>query len=178
MVDELRRLDEAEADGLSGSVFIAKRFELRNCRHSPSKIACECVADLVGKENPHHYIVAVQNYELRRQLREVVGVPLLFMNRGVVLMEEPSGVTKEAAHQKELDKLRPKAFELKALAAAKEKKPKDLEKKKKEKKGKKNPNPLSMKKPTKKPTTTVNTQPAEASVSKPKRKRRSKKKSE
>lgn len=176
VLDELRKLDEAAEDGLSGSVFIAKRFEMRNCRHSPGKSAVECVEDLIGTANQFHYVVAVQNYELRKRLREVLGVPLLFVNRGVVLMEDPSKVTIEMAHQKELQKLRPKEFELKALAK-KEAEDKvnetgEEEPKKKKKKGPKQPNPLSVRK-AKKPSSTTAAQP-EAPY-KPKRKRKPKK---
>ena len=112
-LDELRRMDNDAEDGLTGSAFIAKRFELRNCRH-PTFGSCStrCMEELIGKENPHHYVAAVQNYELRKKLRDVPGVPLVFVNRGIVLMEDPSKATMKLAHDKELSKLKPKEYEL------------------------------------------------------------------
>ena len=105
VLDELRRLDSVGEDGVSDSIFIAKRFEMRTCRHGGGKSAVECVADLIGDSNQFHYVVAVQNYELRKRLREVLGVPLVFVNRGLVLMEDPSKATLAPAPQKELQKL-------------------------------------------------------------------------
>ncbi len=172
VLDELRNLDETSSEEMSGSVFIAKRFELRNCRHKPSICSAECVASLIGTDNPHHYVAAVQNAELRKSLRSVLGVPLLFINRGVLLMEDPSKATIEFAHQKELSKLLPKEFELKALK--KEEPKKEEEKKKKKKRGKKNPNPLSVKKPKTKSSNSLSE--VKESEQKPKRKRHSKKK--
>jgi len=176
VLDELRRLDDETADGVTGSVFIAKRFEMRTCRHSPSMTAVECITDLVGPANQHHYVVAVQNYDLRKKLRDILGTPLAFINRGVVLMEDPSKATLKAAHDKELSKLRPQDFELKALRKAAEKPKEKLEedaeskKKKKKKPAKKQPNPLSVKKPK-----GLKAESAEEPAAKPKRKRRPKK---
>lgn len=173
VLDELRRLDESEEDGVTGSVFIAKRFEMRNCRHKPAKSAVECIAELVGTTNPHHYAVAVQNYELRKQLREVLGVPLVFVSHGVVLMEEPTKAAREHAYQKELGKLKPQAFELRALTKAAEPKAtpasseEEEKKKRKKRKGKRMPNPLSVKRPKAAPQAAKNPEPA-----KPKRKRK------
>lgn len=177
VLDELRRMDEAAVDGVTGSAFVAKRFELRNCRH-PTFGSCStnCLEDLIGKDNLHHYVAAVQNYDLRKKLRDIPGVPLVFVNRGIVLMEDPTKATISLAHDQELNKLRPKEYELKALSRAKELKSAselEEEKTKKKRKGKKQPNPLAVKKPKAKTAVAV----VLPEVQKPKRKRRSKKKS-
>lgn len=186
--DELRRLDEAGVDGITGSLFIAKRFEvLRACRHRPSISACDCIAEIIGPDNKFHLAVAVQNYELRKRLRDVLGVPLLFINRGILLMEEPTKAAIKAAHDRELQKLKPQQFELKAIAKTlgldekkKEKKEEgedgkeEDKKKKKKKKGPKQPNPLSVKRAKVEKSREI-AAAAAAEASKPKRKRRGKK---
>lgn len=170
-LEELRVWDNAEKDQITGSAFIAKRFEQRTCRHSPCLSSVECIRELVGSDNPHHYAVAVQNYEARKAMREIPGVPLIFVNRGIVLMEDPSKKTRDLAHEKELAKLKPKEFELKQLGETSASvNPEAKDKKKKKKKGKKNPNPLSQKKSKSKNTASV-----AQKESKPKRKRKSKK---
>lgn len=185
-MDELRRMDEAGAggDAMSGSIFIAKRFELRNCRHksSPNFTSEHCIKDLIAENNPHHYGVAAQNKELRESLREILGVPLIFVNRGVLLMEQPSKKTLEHARTLELQKLKPAEFEMKAIAsklkddavttsAAAEK----ALKRNKKRKGRSQPNPLSVKRASKNTEVVAPTGQSEG-VHKPKRKRTPKKK--
>lgn len=187
VLDELRRLDEAGVggDAMSGSVFVAKRFELRNCRHSGQGFdSSACIKDLIGLDNPHHYAVAAQNVELRGALREILGVPLILINRGVLVMEQPSKATIDQARKIELNKLKASEFENKAISkiladkadpeAEKQAKP---EKRKRKKKNKSQPNPLSVKRSKKDQNTVESTQSSGvAVVGKPKRKRRSKKK--
>lgn len=188
-MDELRRMDQAGigGDAMSGSVFIAKRFELRNCRHkaSPDFTSSHCIKDLIADSNPHHYGVAAQNAELREGLREILGVPLLFVNRGVLLMEQPAKKTLSHAKSLELQKLKPAEFELKAITAklgeeASTPTPIDKLKKKKKMKGRKQPNPLSVKKTSKNKKGEVVASSAAGAppegVHKPKRKRKPKKK--
>lgn len=176
VLEELRKLDARATDeSMTGSIFIAKRFEQRTCRHSPCMASTECVKDLIGTDNQHHYLVAVQNFEARKELRKVLGVPLLFIHHGLVLMEDPTKETMEYSQKKELSKLKAQEFELKAISklvgAEQPAKPKnEEEKKKKKRKGPKQPNPLSVKR-TKKLSSALPPEPP-----KPKRKRRPKKK--
>jgi U3 small nucleolar RNA-associated protein 23 len=169
-------------DAMSGSVFIAKRFELRNCRHkaSPDFTSSHCIKDLIAGNNPHHYGVAAQNAELRESLREALGVPLLFVNRGVLLMEQPAKKTLDHAKALELQKLKPAEFELKAITAKLGEEataPIPIDKlKKKKKKGRRQPNPLSVKKASKKSDTINSAAAPPEGVHKPKRKRKPKKK--
>lgn len=187
-MDELRRMDQAGigGDAMSGSVFIAKRFEMRSCRHkaSPDFTSAHCIKDLISNDNPHHYGVAVQNEELRVALREVLGVPLLFVNRGVLLMERPARKTLDHARELELQKLKPAEFELKAITSKLKEEvvtpPLSEEKRnKKKKKGRSRPNPLSVKRATKKSSAAAVVAPSvvdSGGVHKPKRKRKPRKK--
>ena len=50
-----------------------------------------------GEENPHHYLVASQDPEMRRKLRRVPGIPLMHIIRNTVVLEKPSDSTVDKA---------------------------------------------------------------------------------
>jgi rRNA-processing protein FCF1 len=53
---------------------------------------------MVGKSNEHRYAVATQDFDLRRTLRTTVAsVPLVYLNKVVLLMEPPSPLAMKAA---------------------------------------------------------------------------------
>jgi U3 small nucleolar RNA-associated protein 23 len=51
----------------------------------------------LGQENKFNYCVASLDVALRQQLRNVPGVPLMYIRRSVLIMEPPSSVTLEHA---------------------------------------------------------------------------------
>jgi len=72
--------------GMAKVIEAAKTFERRRCGHKPedfpeplSSAECikSCVDDKEKRENRHRYIVACQDVDLRRELREIRGVPLV-----------------------------------------------------------------------------------------------------
>lgn len=150
----------------AGASFVARRFEVRRCQHDKgSKSGSECIKDLISTNNPHHYCIAGQDLELRKDLRKIAGVPLIFILRDTVLMEPPTEKCLEMARKMEGKKLKKVDIEvikkvtekiISSVAsaeveeedqqAADTKKPKQ---KKKKKKSIKSPNPLSCKKPKK-----------------------------
>lgn len=90
-----------------GAAFVARRFEVRRCQHDKgSKTGSECVRDLISKSNPHHYCVAGQDLELRKELRKIAGVPLIFILRDTVVMEAPTAKTIEITRTIENKKLK------------------------------------------------------------------------
>lgn len=148
------------------AIDLAKTFERRRCNHPPKdpKPPVECIESIVNIDgvNKHRYVVASQSTRLRRRLRSVPGVPLIFMNRSVMVMEPASDASKRAAALSENAKLNQGLNDSKVGFVNKEE---DVEEpKKKKRKGPSEPNPLSIKKKK-----TVN-QPA--SESKKKRVRR------
>ncbi|GEQ72000.1 hypothetical protein JCM33374_g5686 [Metschnikowia sp. JCM 33374] len=133
------------------AIDMAKRFERRRCNHSikDPKAPADCIRSIVdidGK-NKHRYIVASQSASLRRKLRGVPGVPLVFMNRSVMVMEPASEATKRAAELCENAKLNAGLNDAKVGYVEKEK-PKETtqERPTKKRKGPSGPNPLSVKK--------------------------------
>jgi U3 small nucleolar RNA-associated protein 23 len=155
----------------------AKQYERRRCGHHTldtplSTLEClQSVVDAKGSgSNKHRYVVASQSREVRELMRTIPGVPMVYINRSVMIMEPMASATEQNRARGEKAKLRagikgkrtpttgvkrkrddeePAATSAGAengegAAAKKEKK------EKKKKKGPKGPNPLSVKKPKKK----------------------------
>ena len=47
----------------------------------------------VGPDNKNRYVIATQSLELRKSLRSVPGLPIIYLARSVVLLETPSDQT-------------------------------------------------------------------------------------
>lgn len=86
----MARLYSGGAEAQS-AVDLAKTFERRKCNHWQTKDTDdECIAGIVGDDNRFRYVVATQSVGLRKTLRKVPGVPLVFEKRAVVLLEPAS----------------------------------------------------------------------------------------
>lgn len=145
------------------AIDLAKTFERRRCNHPPKspEAPADCIRSIVDIDgtNKHRYIVASQSTSLRRKLRRVPGVPLVFMNRSVMVMEPASDSTKRAAVLSEQAKLKAGLNDSKVGYVEQHKEETVAEEQpKKKRKGPSEPNPLSIKK--KKPDTTQNPQQA------------------
>jgi len=150
----------------AGASFVARRFEIRRCQHDKgSKSGSECIKDLISTNNPHHYCIAGHDLELRKYLRKIAGVPLIFILRDTVLMEAPTEKCLEIAMKMEGMKLKKVDLEvikkvtekiISSVISVADEDEKDLDDKKlvdkskkpkkKKKNSIKNPNPLSCKK--------------------------------
>ncbi|KAF7978871.1 hypothetical protein HWV62_44355 [Athelia sp. TMB] len=127
------------------AVDLAKEFERRKCNHREPIPGDECLASVIGETNKHRYVVATQMQPLRVKLRAIPAVPIVHVNRSVMVLEPPSDATLKTKALTEAEALRPTAPDL-ALVP-----PKAPVQPVHKKKGPKAPNPLSMKK--KKPKT-------------------------
>ncbi|KAM9906078.1 hypothetical protein OXX80_003240 [Metschnikowia pulcherrima] len=133
------------------AIDLAKSFERRRCNHSikEPKPPADCIRSIVDVDgkNKHRYIVASQSTSLRRKLRGVPGVPLIFMNRSVMVMEPASEATKRAAELCEQAKLKAGLNDSKVGYVEKEKaKETNEDRPTRKRKGPSEPNPLSVKK--------------------------------
>lgn len=93
----------------------AKLFERRRCGHRPEDhpepLSAEaCISSVVdpkdSKTNKNRYVVASQELEVRKKMRKVRGVPLVYVNRSVMIMEPMSGATGDAREREEGAKFR------------------------------------------------------------------------
>ncbi|CAH0049694.1 unnamed protein product [Clonostachys solani] len=181
---EIRKLyAQKNEPGGNDAIELAKTLERRRCGHHPDQYpeplsTQECVLSVVDPkdsgQNKHRYVVASQDVEVRRKLRTVRGVPLIYIKRSVMILEPMADESAQARLREEKIKFR---AEIKnALGKRKRNqeddddksgsdsnsKPKDQassakaaeEKKEKKVKGRKGPNPLSIKKAKKKPDAT------------------------
>lgn len=138
------------------AIALAKTFERRKCNHRILIEASECIKSVIGPENKHRYVVATQTAETREYLRAIPAVPLIYINRSVMILEPPSGATLIKQKQMERAKIAPSKSEMSFLASKNsdimaKKKAKEALKNgetpiKKKRKGPKGPNSLSVKK--------------------------------
>ncbi|KAF2498424.1 hypothetical protein BU16DRAFT_293985 [Lophium mytilinum] len=167
----MRHLYEAKDENV---IEHAKGFERRRCGHHTLEkplTAMECLSEVIDPKssltNKHRYVVASQNPKMRAILRRIPGVPLIYINRSVMILEPIATATSDVRDQEERDKLK---AGLKGRRGATEdaKRKREVEEddaqvhrssnskatsdaskqpERKRRKGEKGPNPLSVKKP-------------------------------
>ncbi|CAI9096358.1 OLC1v1032480C1 [Oldenlandia corymbosa var. corymbosa] len=82
-------------DSYNESLNAAQTLATARCDHEKRKSAVNCVADVIGENNSEHFFVATQDAELRKNLQEVPGVPLVFGLRNALLLEQPSAFQRQ-----------------------------------------------------------------------------------
>lgn len=90
----------------NSSIRLAKTMERRRCGHVEApETPYDCVVACVGTRNKNRYIVATNDQKLREQLRNVPGLPLIYINRSVMILEPPSPATLMVKESREAAKL-------------------------------------------------------------------------
>ncbi|OCK79346.1 hypothetical protein K432DRAFT_383145 [Lepidopterella palustris CBS 459.81] len=165
----------------------AKQYERRRCNHHELEkplSALDCLSEVVDQKtnltNKHRYVVASQDPKLRAHMRRIPGVPLVYINRSVMILEPMANTTKDVREQEERRKLKAglKGRHGGDVAHKRKREDEDMDqevenvqdldskstldqsiplgerqpKKKKHRKGDKGPNPLSVRKPKIKPS--------------------------
>ncbi|KAJ7130066.1 Fcf1-domain-containing protein [Mycena crocata] len=127
---------------LQPAVDLAKTFERRKCNHREPIPGDECLTSVVGETNKHRYVVATQSHPLRVKLRSIPAVPIVHVNRSVMVLEPPSDATIRSKDYTEEQALHATGSEQRNLThpSISDEPPR------KKKKGPKGPNPLSVKK--------------------------------
>ncbi|VDD95126.1 unnamed protein product [Enterobius vermicularis] len=121
-----------------GALHVCKQFQVEVCPHKPLRSASDCICHLARRmKNRTKYFVATQDYSLTERLRQIAGVPILFIKYKGILIDRASEATVKAMETPKAD-----------IDAIKELKKEVLgvEKKIRKKKKAKGPNPLSVKK--------------------------------
>src|SRR6187402_1346142 len=105
----------ATEPGVSYLIDKAKTYERRRCGHRPEEFpeplsAKECLVSVVdpkgSKTNKNRYVVASQDLEVRKHMRGVLGVPLVYINRSVMIMEPMASATSDNREREERVKFR------------------------------------------------------------------------
>lgn len=168
----IKELYDAKADP---SIRLAKTMERRRCGHvEKPETPHDCVLECVGTRNKNRYVVATQDVALREKLRRVPGVPLIYINRSVMILEPASPATTMIKEEREKAKVglspeeavilgKRKRADVKPSAVSTDRGEALLENedpavKKSKRRGPPGPNPLSIRKPKsilKKPNVTI-----------------------
>lgn len=95
----MEHLYRAQGPAAKEAIKLAKSFERRRCGHVPPEKATvsafECILECVGSSNKHRYCVATQKPKLRAKFRSIPAVPLIYINRSVMIMEPMSRTTQQ-----------------------------------------------------------------------------------
>ncbi|CAE6456463.1 unnamed protein product [Rhizoctonia solani] len=124
-------------------VDLAKLFERRKCNHREAIENEPCIESVVGELNKHRYVVASQSTDLRNKLRKIPAVPLVHINRSVMVLEPRSEATIRAKNRSDSANMDVTESEAKMLTSTSAPAPVEPTHKRKIAKA---PNPLSMKK--------------------------------
>ncbi|KAF2902260.1 hypothetical protein ILUMI_03923 [Ignelater luminosus] len=130
---------------VTGALIILKKFPIHKCGHEKRPIpGADCLLSMVGKTNNNHYMIATQDLDLQNKLRQIPGIPLLYLHQKTPVLEHPTEASIKSAHDAnlglgEIEKEVIQELKTKHGIVEPENKPK-----KKKKKG--GPNPLSCKK--------------------------------
>ncbi|KAF1832953.1 hypothetical protein BDW02DRAFT_570545 [Decorospora gaudefroyi] len=149
----------------------AKEYERRRCNHQDLEqplSSLECLCSVVNPKenatNKHRYVVASNDPSVRAQMRQIAGVPLIYISKSVVLMEPMADASEQVREREEKSKFRLGLKGQRNIDAAQKRKRDEegegnqsiadqatgeLRPKAKKRKGPKGPNPLSVKKPKK-----------------------------
>jgi U3 small nucleolar RNA-associated protein 23 len=147
---------------------VAKQAERRRCGHHELEeplSELECITSVLDPKgsgtNKHRYVVATQEREVRAKMREVAGVPLVYINRSVMVMEPMAQHSAEVREAEEKGKVRAGLKSRRGAEVVSGEKRKvegegeeaaESAPKRKKPKGPSGPNPLSVKKPKKEKT--------------------------
>ena len=104
---------------IPGLLKLLSQYKIEDCKHgllSPTN----CIRDYIGNKNQFKYFVATQDNFLRIQLRKIPGVPLIFFEQNMLLMDKPSKISIESSERKENLKEDPQKKEKKLLNEKKE----------------------------------------------------------
>lgn len=173
----------AEKESKDLCIAAAKDAERRRCGHHelPEPLSeLDCILSVVDPKgsgtNKNRYVVASQEHEVRRKMREVAGVPIVYLKRSVMILEPMSGRSEDVRNAEERGRIRaglkgrrtPADSGLKRKREDEEESGRDVSvarpdgqadgdgepqaKKQKKAKGPKGPNPLSVMKAKKEPS--------------------------
>ncbi|KAF1795764.1 PIN domain-like [Phytophthora cactorum] len=148
-LDELKTLGETtkEAYELAKSFKVAEVYDQSQDEKQETVDVSKSIQRIIGERNDRKFVVCTQEVELRKALRLVPGVPLLYLNRSVLVFEEISRATLAIVRQEEKANMAKLDVNEKRKLEQMQEGEKQQRLKKKRAKG---PNPLSAKKSTKK----------------------------
>lgn len=81
-----------------GALLILKQYGIHKCGHEGKPIpGSDCLLSMISKNNSKHYIIATQDRDLQTKLRNIPGVPLLYLHNKAPVLDPPSDVSCKVA---------------------------------------------------------------------------------
>lgn len=113
---EIRKLyAQKNEPGKNEAIDLAKTLERRRCGHHPDEYpeplsTQDCLRSVVDPkssgQNKHRYVVASQDQDVRRMLRGIKGVPLIYIKRSVMILEPMADESVQLRAREERGKFR------------------------------------------------------------------------
>ncbi|KAL0962483.1 hypothetical protein UPYG_G00340610 [Umbra pygmaea] len=145
----LKELDTIKE--LWGAKLILKRFQIRNCDHFKNPVAASvCLLSMLEDCNRHHYLVATQDQELTTSIKNIPGVPLLYIILNTIVLDKPSKCSVDRAQAVALGQMVTPDQKQSITSLKEEQGIRPQRERRGKKRKKKNPNPLSCLKKKKK----------------------------
>lgn len=110
VASEISELDKM----IPGLLNYMKRYKIEVCSHQ-LMVPEQCIKSFIGNKNHKKYFVATQDAKLRKDLRWIPGVPLIFVDQNMVMLEKPSIASKDAFVKRESLKQEPGKDEKKVI---------------------------------------------------------------
>ncbi|XP_068646134.1 rRNA-processing protein utp23-like [Aristolochia californica] len=112
IVAELKSLGDTYSDALRA----ARELPMARCEHvGHRKSGSGCIQDIIGENNSEHFFLATQDVELRTELREIPGLPLIYGLRNALFLEPPSTSNRQYVKSNEEERLHVTELECKML---------------------------------------------------------------
>ena len=93
---EIQEIDK----NIPGLLSLVSTYKIEKCSHNLLN-PINCIQTYIGKKNKNKYFVATQDKFLRAQLRKIPGVPLIFFDQNMLLIEKLSRISIEASERRE-----------------------------------------------------------------------------
>ena len=101
-------------DKIPGILKLISQYKIEECNHNQLD-PITCIRNYIEKKNHDKYFVATQDDFLRKQLRKIPGVPLIFFDQNMLLIDKLSPSSLEASEKRENLKEAPQKKEQKIL---------------------------------------------------------------
>ncbi len=101
-------------DKIPGILKLISQYKIEECNHNQID-PITCIRNYIGKKNHDKYFVATQDDFLRKQLRKIPGVPIIFFDQNMLLIDKLSPCSLEASEKRENLKEAPQKKEQKIL---------------------------------------------------------------
>ncbi|XP_078427399.1 PIN domain-like family protein [Wolffia australiana] len=108
---ELKSLGQSHSESLEASLQLIPA----SCDHEKRVNAAACIESIIAEGNGKHFFVATQDIELRRRLREVPSVPVIYGLKNSLLIEQPSTAQREFVKCSEEKRLHASVSEIQIL---------------------------------------------------------------